>query len=140
MFGDDVDVDALGALESASTEIVDAICEHLLTCDASDASQYIYPEPQFNLNLCFSRGTKHFLIAQLDYFRDPESISSDNIDLLAEWLEDVRQEIEKMKPPQAPPPAAPTMPMGGGGMPPPPAGMPPMPPEGAPPPPMGPMQ
>ena len=144
IFGEEVDTDELGALESAATEIVDSICEHLLTCDAGDKAQYIYPEPQFNLDLCLSRGTKHFLIAQLDHFRDPESIPSENVDLLADWLEDVRRLKEKAEA-EAAAKAAPSMPGGmpPGGMPPPgmpPAGMPPMPSGGMPPPPPGTMQ
>jgi hypothetical protein len=92
------DTDRFLSLVTAARETVEEIVDRILDADldkvdGDEPEVYVYPEPTFNLQLCLSMGMQMYLDARLD------GCPTENLTLLSQWLEDVRAEIEKLKPP-----------------------------------------
>lgn len=84
------DTEKFLSLSRAAQETVDEIVERILDADDPEAPDvYVYPEPAFNLLLCLKRGVQAYLDARL------ANAPAENLSVLAQWLDDVRQEISK---------------------------------------------
>lgn len=122
------DLERVNNLGQAAYNLVGKLIDRFLSAPDPEAEDvYVYPEPEFNLDLCVVMTQQAYLNAKVD------GADEKNLALLLQFIADARAEAKKAKDGDAPPPPAPGA-MDGVPAPdlPPPPGGPPGPPGGQP--------